>query len=250
MNIVIIHDGPKEHGLALTGVIAALQRQHTSAHILIATNPENHPFYQFNKSVTVADLSPNKDTLTCDLLIDYGGSDKAVALSLIYEPTTYRGLLSREQSVADQHAFRGLYLKSEVPRNLFQLLFGVAGLKWKGEGYYFRYYPRAKQTNDSIGIAVRDQRVRSYLYQRLKKDESRLWQLPFKINVLKQFDEVNKAASVVTDDPFVMHVALCLRKHVELLIYDPPTIKPEFFGNGCLHLVPDTIRGPVSGVEE
>ena len=143
---------------------------------------------------------------------------------------------------ADAHAFRGLYLKQEVNRNLFQLMFGVAGLKWAGEGYGFQYFPKARQRKSRVGIAVRDRSVRRFLHTYLNLEESRIWHVPFKENVLKQFDEVNKAASVVTDDPFVMHVGLALRKRVELLIYDPPTIKPEFFSNGCLHLVPEDVK--------
>ncbi len=243
MRIVIILDGPKDHALVLTGVVQALRNRHPDSKILVCTNPENHVFFQYTPNVTVDDLGPLKSNLDCDLLIDYGGSDKAVALSLLFQPEKYLGLIQRDGSEVDRHAFRGLYLKEEVNRSLFQLMFGVAGLKWAGEGYGFRYFPQARQRRNRVGIAVRDRGVRKFLHSYLNLEESRIWHVPFKENVLKQFDEVNKAASIVTDDPFVMHVGLSLRKRVELLIYEPPTIKPEFFGNGCIHLVPDGIKG-------
>ena len=241
--IVIIHDGPRDASLVLTGVVKALQRQHSPGTVHVCTNEDNHIFFQHMPGVVVDDLGPMKAHLDCDLLVDYGGSDKAVALSLLFEPQTYMGLIPREGTVeADSHAFRGLYLKQEVNRSLFQLMFGVAGLAWAGEGYGFKYFPQSKQRKNRVGIAVRDRKVRRFLHSYLNLDESRIWHVPFKQNVLKQFDEVNKAASVVTDDPFVMHVGLALRKRVEFLIYDQPTIKPELFGNGCIHLVPDGVK--------
>lgn len=241
--IVIIHDGPRDQSLVLTGVVKALQRKHSPGTVHVCTGPENHIFFQHMPGVVADDLGPLKTHLACDLLVDYGGSDKAVDLSVIFEPKNYMGLIPREETIdVDMHAYRGLYLKQDVNRNLFQLMFGVAGLSWAGEGYGFRYYPKSRQRKNRVGIAVRDRNVRRFLHDYLKLPEDRIWHIPFKDNILKQFDEVNKAASIVTDDPVVMHVGLSLRKRVELLTYEPPTIRPEFFGNGCIHLVPEELK--------
>lgn len=241
MSIVIVHDGPREHSLPLTSVVATIRKEAPDFPVTVITGEDNHPFFRYVEGVSVQPFE-HKPIPECDLLIDYGGSDRAVQTALFMKPKVYKGLLPYPGTQSDINAFQGLYADVEVRRNVFQLLYGVAGLKWKGQGYGFRYYPRPKQRDGRVGAAIRNPEVRKFVRANLKV-EDRLWHIPIRQNIYKQFDEVNVCEDVVTDDPFVMHVAVCLRKRVEYLVYEPPAIRPEFFGNGCVHLVPDEIRG-------
>lgn len=238
MRVVVVHDGPPSQALVLTSVVGTLLERGGATSVTVSVAENCRPFFEHWDGVTYEPLTDVPPVSECDLLVDYGGSDRAVDKSLLFRPVRYRGLIPRDNSEIDEHAFRGLYLREQVQRNLFQLMYGVAGLRWEGQGYRFRYYPKTRKKPGRVGIAVRDRGVRAYVEGRLRQDADRTWKVLFRQNVLKQFDEVNAADSVVTDDEFVLHAALCLRRHVEYLVYEPPNVKPEFFGNGCVHLVP------------
>ncbi len=248
MKLVLVHDGPREHALAITSVFKPLQRQYPEASIHVITSPDKEIFYRFLPGVNVS-LFPTDDAYRLkdvDLLIDYGGSDRALAAGVGIQPKKYLGLCPALDGNFDVDAFMGLYTGHETKRNIFQVVFAIAGLKWRGEGYSFSYHTRTRAKKDRCGLAVKDAAVRQYLRENLvTPDDDRLWHIPIRQNVFRQFDEVNKCENVVTDDPFVMHVAVSLRKRVEFLLYEKPNIRPEFFGSGCVHLVPENIRGSV-----
>jgi hypothetical protein len=250
MRIVIVIDGPKEHALALTSVIRPLSKKYGFPEVSLVTNSENAVFFRWISGVRVFRFNQQLPGGDVDLLVDYGGSDAAMRFVAGMSPKSYLGINPVHETLSsevDTNAFQGLYTVKEVTqRNIFQMLFGIAGLKWQGEGYNFRYYPRAKQQNGTVGVAVRDDDIRRFVKGRLKLGGGEMIHVPLRHHILKQFDEVNKVESLVTDDPFVLHVGLCLRKQVQYLVYEPPTYKPEFFGNGCIHLVPDGIKGSAS----
>jgi hypothetical protein len=116
------------------------------------------------------------------------------------------------------------------------LVFGLAQKTWQGEGYWLQYFPRNKTRKSLAGVAIRDDRMRRYLYGNLKVDRTRLWQIPFKHNPLKQIDEANRCKSIITDDFTIFNMGLALRKNVEYLIKKLPAYKLELFGSGNIHL--------------
>lgn len=130
--------------------------------------------------------------------------------------------------------YRARVIGIPTDANLFQLIFGVAKLAWQGEGYEVGYFPRNK-TKKCPGVAIRDTRIRKYVNENLKA--KRIWQVPFKQNVLKQLDEINRCNSIVTDDETVMHASLALRKEVEFLLRRNPTYRQEMFKSGNYHVI-------------
>ena len=48
---------------------------------------------------------------------------------------------------------------------------------------------------------------REYITNELKLEQSRLWNVPYRKNIYKQFDEVNRCTNIVTDDLFIMNIS-------------------------------------------
>ena len=117
--------------------------------------------------------------------------------------------------------------------NIFQLLFGVMNLTWKGEGYSFNYFPRNRMKKVD-GIAVRNTMLRNYLSANLR---GKFKTVQIKQNMLRQSDEINRCQQIVTDDETIMHLALALHKNVEYVIKRKPPYKIEMFGSGNIHSV-------------
>lgn len=137
--------------------------------------------------------------------------------------------------------YETVHLGKVTKANLFQLMFGIADISWQGEGYGLSYFPRNKTRKGLTGIATKDIRLREFLINNLNLEWSRLWQIPFKKNVLKHIDETNRCKQIVTDDITTLHVALALRKSVEYIIQKELPYKMEMFGSGNVHVYDPTL---------
>jgi len=122
--------------------------------------------------------------------------------------------------------------------NTFQMYYKLAGMTWKGEGYDIGYYPRSKSKKNRAGIAVANANLRNYLMDEIELGSMKLWHIPYKKNMFKKMDEINKCSKIVTDDMLTLHLALSLRKYVYFLKTTPINTKIEFFGNGEVYEVP------------
>jgi hypothetical protein len=131
-----------------------------------------------------------------------------------------------------RHRFVGVPTTS----NLFQLTFSLAGMTWRGEGYQIGYFPRNRTKKSAIGVAIRDQILRNYVCDNIKLDRSRILVVPFRHNVLKQIDEVNRCKNIVTDDAGITHLSLALRKNVEYIVRKKPSFGIEMFRSGHVHV--------------
>jgi len=120
--------------------------------------------------------------------------------------------------------------------NAFQLLFSLSDLVWQGEGYSMGYFPRNRTNKKLTGVATKDTKLKHFLLNDLNLESSRLWEIPFKKNILKQMDETNRCKQIVTDDLTILHVALALRKNVEFLVQKEPNYRIEMFGSGKIHI--------------
>ncbi len=120
----------------------------------------------------------------------------------------------------------------------FQMYYKLAGMTWKGEGYDIGYYPRSRSKKNRAGIAVANANLRNYLTDEIELGSMKLWHIPYKKNVFKRMDEINKCSKIVTDDMLTLHLSLALRKYVYFLKTNPINTKIEFFGNGEIYEVP------------
>ena len=131
-------------------------------------------------------------------------------------------------------------LKGQVSNHslsLFQMYHKLSGLTWKGEGYQIGYYPRTKTKRHRIGIAVAHANLRNYVIDELHLESGRLWHIPYKKNIFKKMDEINKCDNIVTDDLTTFHLAMNLRKYVYFLQTFPLVLKLELFNSGEIHKV-------------
>lgn len=256
--ILVVHDGPRDHALALTSIIDGLRKEYTKPHITWISSSENAVFYRSLPNVEVSSIDDcdEKKLQKYDVAINFGGSYEAVIKAHEINAQTYYGIYASEASPRQwdsfsanygqaQKAYHVIYQGKETKQNIFQAFYQMANLSWRGQGYEIHYFPKSRAKDGKIGVAVKDDAVRAFVKSNLTMP-SKLWHVPIKQDPMRQFDEVNCCESIITDNPFVMHVAVSLRKHVEFLLYEPPSCKLEFFGKGFCHLVPDNLRGPVS----
>lgn len=136
--------------------------------------------------------------------------------------------------------YKHRYIGIPTPANLFQLTFGLAGMTWHGEGYHIGYFPRNRSKKGSIGIVIRDQLLRDYVKKNVNCDKTRISVVPFRQSVLKQIDEINRCKNIVTDEVGILHLALALRKNVELIVRKKPPFEIEMFNCGNIHVFDST----------
>ena len=80
--------------------------------------------------------------------------------------------------------------------------------------------------------------LRNYILEELKLDNSKVWNIPYKKNIFKKMDEINKCKRIITDDITMFHLAVNLRKYVYFLKTFPINFKLELFGRGEIYEVP------------
>lgn len=139
--------------------------------------------------------------------------------------------------------YQSRYMNQTTDANLFQLIFGLADATWHGEGYLLKYYPRNRTKKNLTGVAIKDVRLRHFIVNNLNLSMTRLWQVPFKQNILKHIDEVNRCKQIVTDDQTTLHIGLALRKEVEFITPQPLPYKTEMFGCGSVFVFDQMEQG-------
>lgn len=124
----------------------------------------------------------------------------------------------------------------DAGHTVFQSFFSFFGLTWAGEGYDLQYFPRNRQKKNSLGVIIRNQWLKDYIVQNVVLKDTKIWDIPFKVNVLKQLDEINRCSHIITDDETCVHMALALRKYVEYVVTTEPSYVTEMFGSGNTHI--------------
>jgi hypothetical protein len=138
----------------------------------------------------------------------------------------------------DRHAdlhYRVSRLGVPSDNNLFQLVYGMAGVTWDGEGYGLTYHPRNRQKKSLTGLCVKDAALRGFITDNLRV-KGQVRHLPIKQNTIKQVDEINRCKRLITDDEGCMHIGLALHKHVEYIARRLPPYPIHMFGSGNVHV--------------
>lgn len=134
--------------------------------------------------------------------------------------------------------FDVIYGEKVVDKNIFQVYFNLAGMKWHGESYDFCYNPKTRNKKNRTGVYLSNLNLKRYILNKLKLEEGEVWNIPFKTNILRKLDEINKCNNVITDDYLTMHLAVYLRKYVYFLLTIPQTTNIELFGKGRTFDIP------------
>lgn len=149
------------------------------------------------------------------------------------------GFNSEDEDASDYHEF--IHGSRKTNMNVLQVYFRLAGMTWRGEGYGITYYPKTRTRKNSVAIVIDHSKLRHYVNDNLSADAFKLVLVPYKRNVFKRLDEINRCVHVITDDLLTMHLSVMLKKKVHFLETIPLNTKLEFFGNGEIYKVPTKI---------
>ena len=138
----------------------------------------------------------------------------------------------------EDNIYETLYKYNKSPKNIFQLYFNLADLKWRGEGYDLFYHPKTKQRKKSVGLAIVNKNLNKYVTDHLDIKDEKMSTVAFKTNIFKRIDEANKHSRIITDDFLFMNIACFLRKDIFFLKTIPYNYQLEFFGKGDIIEVP------------
>jgi len=134
--------------------------------------------------------------------------------------------------------YDAIFGNKKINKNAFQIYFNLANMKWHGESYDLYYKPRTKTKKHRTGLSLSNITLKRYIVKKMKLDESNLWQVPYRENIFKKIDELNRCNNVITDDLFTMHLSVFLRKFVFFLKTLPQTTNIELFNKGSVFSVP------------
>jgi hypothetical protein len=226
MKIVLVQSGPGHDVLVLGSLIIGLHKKYQGSQIIWVGSPKFFDLVKYNRRIrrcvdigqelTFSGLSLFYNT---DLCINPSNTKEAKKFVSSLSAKNYLGFI--KQGAVDRHAeFFHKVTSGEIStcKTILDLYFTLAGLKWSGEGYGLSYYPRKRQ----------DKEHGSYLNIATPFAEASPINLPKKL--LAQFDVINQFKNVHTDNLFVAHAAIALRKH--LYFYADLPYKLEFFGKG------------------
>jgi len=240
MKILITHLGDITDNFIASSILKGLHKKYDNPEITWVTRSNRiKSLFKYNKRV--------KNTLIFNELIN---KDETFDLLINLCPN-FNHKLCKNVKIKDATGFsfqkefdeyiHYLYLNKTTKLNYFQIYYNLSQLKWKGEGYDIAYYPKTKSKNNRAGIAIAHNNLRSYVTNELDLKTFKKWDIPYKTNIFRRMDEVNKCKSIVTDDFLTFNIAVCLRKYVYFLQTFPYNIKLEFFNQGEIFNVPINI---------
>ncbi len=227
MKIAIIQSGTPEDFLLTNSLLIGLHKKHQKAEIIWIGDPKY--FYlikhskRVNSTVSIKDLNFSclSSISKISICVNTCPHKEATRFtSLINAKTCYgfdkNGPTNRQaeffQKVMDN--------KIRTNKTIQDLYYGMADLKWRREGYGLCYYPRTKQT----------EKCGKYLSNHSPVAE-KCKDIHLPPDLLSQFDTINQYSEIVTDDMFVLHAGLSLRKYVSFLT-SPLPYRIDFFKRG------------------
>jgi hypothetical protein len=235
--VLLLHLNDVSDAMIVTSLIKRLVRDNNVVHCI--TNDSNELLFEYSGATNVTADDAKKETYDTAINLSPSYLCANIFNKISANKKLGYGLSDEEIEFFNEGAkrhYETIHLGKETKSNLFQLTFSVANLVWQGEGYGISYFPRNKTRKGLTGLATKDSRLRNFLINNLKLEYSKIWQIPFKKNVLKQIDETNRCKQIVTDENVIFHISLALRKNVELIISREPPYKVELFGSGNLHI--------------
>lgn len=235
MRIAICHLGNPSYSIPATSVLKKLSDPKYACEVTWVSHPEYTYIFKHNKyikkSISIKEL--NNEQNKYDALINL----------FPIQPTSENSCVATEKigfcysSATEKIESIIIDKKENTNINIFQAYFKIMGWEWKGDGYNLCYYPKSKQKKNRIGVSVANSNLRNYILDNLKMDNSKIWHIPFRKNIFKKMDEINKCEKIITDDLTTMHLSLYLKKYVHFLETFPIPLKLEFFNSGEKHKV-------------
>lgn len=244
MKIAIVNHEDPWNVLASTTLIKSLKNLHRNCSITYFVNKESYPVLSFNNNISVCiENIDNKFDLVYNLSPNFNSAEFSSLLS-----DNIIGFLPCDKSISFsdkevENYYNILYGNSFSDKNILQLLFRFCGLVWRGEGYNLYYYPKNRTRKNSVGIYISNKGLRDFVQNNLSLSNLHVNIIPDRKNILKKMDEINRWAYIVTDDLFVLHSSIALRKDVEFLDVIGLKYKLEFFSKGHCYGISNALWG-------
>lgn len=237
MKILICHFGEQWESLAATSLLKGLYNNFGKIDIYWATSHSNAILYKYNKKVNAVftDYEPIK--FEFDKVINLTPTTLSCKYASSINAKERSGFFERDGSIFAtnteiENIFKMLNYKNHTSKNIFQILFKIANMTWRGESYDLCYFPKTRTKKNKTGIAIHNPDLRKFVKENLKLRLSEVWHVPIKQDILKRIDEINRCKNIVTDDLFILHASIALRKYVEFLDIEGIPSMIEFFGHG------------------
>jgi len=234
MRVVILHSGPISELIIASSVNRGIEKQPISADITWVVLKEHKYIFRYNKNInhvlSFEEFAEKEEEY--DLLINLWPGD--ISTKSIFKESTGFGCY------VDFDKYKEAVMGSRYFPELssLQLYFYLSGMTWRGEGYDINYYPRTKTKKNKIGVSAANANLRNYVLDNLEVDNKKIWYIPYKKNIHKKMDEINRCGKIITDDLTTLHLALSLRKYVYYLETYPHTLRLELFNNGKVYPIP------------
>lgn len=236
MEIALVHLGPISQLIAATSVMAGIKKQKVDSHITWIV-PDNNLYVRKHISARVIPLKKFiNEKRFYDLLINLWPFFPE-GLKVNSEIRDFTGFYF-DKCLDKKYKDVILGNDSLLNMSVLQLYFKLCGLIWKGEGYGIEYYPKTKTRQNRVGVSVANANLRNYVLDNLKIENMKMWYIPYKKNIFKKMDEINRCKKIITDDLLTLHLAISMRKYIYYLKTYPMSLNLETFGNGEVHSVP------------
>lgn len=243
MRILVVHLGNISENLVASSILKEITQKVEDPEITwtVESSAEKYIF-QYNRRIArVLCLSELQEiSENFDLLVNLSQILSPKQISNIKFEEVLGFSFDKDNHFEDYRA--ALEGNMDIPSlSLFQMYHKLTGLTWRGEGYQIGYYPRNKSKRNRAGVAVAHANLRNYVSEELDLESMRIWYIPYKKNIFKYMDEINKCHKIITDNLTTFHLAMSLRKYVYFLKTFPLNMKLELFGNGQIYDVPHRV---------
>lgn len=229
MKIVVIQSGEPHEALPVLSLLIGLQKAYRNSRIIWIGKQLFFDLIKYNKRISSyvdVDEEITLDVLAKifkpDICINPFADKKSCAFASASQAKKYHGF-NKKGAVNRTAEFFDKVKRGEINtnKNILDLYYGLADLNWHGEGYGLSYYPKSKQVSGCGKFGTNLPSI----------DDCPSFTLPRKL--LPKFDTINKYSDIHTDDLFVLHAGLALRKNITFYS-KPMSYKIEFFKKGKL----------------
>jgi hypothetical protein len=230
--------------LASTSLINGLVNTYKNAEIFFFVDAQSYSLLQYNKNITLLSGYDYASDIEFDLVINYTQTIESCLFANSLKSKKILGFThANNQTISvnsDAQDFIDIILhKNITTKHVLQLIYRVANMRWRGQGYNLAYFPQSKKNKHKTGVLIKNDKLKTYICENLHLEYSKLQTLSLKENLFRQIDEINKCTNIITDDLFVCHAAIWLRKNVQFLDTNNLGYKIEFFGTGKHHRITD-----------
>jgi len=244
VNIAILNYGEPWQVLVSTSLVQGLRKKYPNSDIYFFCSQDSYPILQYNSKIHVISGYTQNISNSFDLAINMTPSIESSSFMSELDAKTKLGFYEFNGNVVSANKDAEEYLdimsnRKITEKNILQVFYKLCGLTWRGEGYDLTYFPKNRTNKNKTGIAISHDDLRHFVKNNLKLQMSEIYSVPIRKNIFKKIDEINRCMYIITDDLFILHSAIALRKNVEFLDTQGITTRIEFFGKGNYYRITD-----------